>query len=126
VETRTSQKSSTGRYFLLDVLVMALVVALIAFLVSTMGVRTKEAQLQSECQSRLLALAQAEQGYLVKHSVYSEDLNALRPFLDPEKRNIPFRCPITGNDYQVKVQGSRYLILAPGTDYSISTGDPSW
>lgn len=126
METRTSQRASTGRYLLLDVLVVVLVVALIAFLLGTMGVRTKEAELEAECQSRLLALAQAEQSYLVKHSVYSEDLNALRPFLDPEKRNMPFRCPITGNDFQVKVQGSRYMILAPGTDYSILTGDPSW
>ena len=127
MESRTSQRPDTGRYVLLDVLVAILVLALVGFLLATMGVRTEAAQREVECQARLLALAQAEQAYLMKHQEYSEDLNALRPFLEPEVRGIPFRCPITGNAFQAKVQGgNRYMIVAPGTEYSVLNGEPSW
>ena len=125
-ESRVDQTVETGRYALLDVLVGVLIVALVAFLLVTMGIRTKAAELEDECQTRLVALAQAQQAFLIKNGKYSDELPGLRPFLDPEDRGIPFRCPITGNDFQVRVQGDRYKIIAPGTDFYILTGDPSW
>ena len=78
-----------GRYVPLDLLVVVLAVALVAFLLVTMGIRTHAVELQEECQARLLALAQAQQLYLVKHTKYSDDLNALRPFLDRSRRRMP-------------------------------------
>ena len=53
-------------------------------------------------------------------------LTVLETFLEPGKERIPFVCPITGNDFMLRVQGDRYKIIAPGTDFSITTGDPSW
>jgi hypothetical protein len=115
-----------SRYVALDLLVLVLAASLVVFLVVTMGIRTHAAQLEEECQSRLLALAQAQQLYLVKHTKFTDDLNALRPFLPPRKRRMPFECPKTGLEFMCRVQGDRYKIVAPGTDFSIETGDPSW
>ena len=115
-----------SRYVVLDLLVLVLGAALIVFLVVTMGIRTQAAQLEEECQARLLALAQAQQLYLVKHTRYTDDLNALRPFLEPRLRRMPFECPKTGLAFMARVQGDRYKIVAPGTAFFIETGDPSW
>ena len=109
-----------------DVLVGVLAIALVAFLLVTMGMRTQDEKLEEACQERLLALAQAQQLYLVKNAQFAETLDELRPFLEPGKERIPFACPITGNPFLVRVQGDRYKIIAPGTDFSITTGDPSW
>lgn len=114
------------RYLALDLLVAVLGVSLVLFLIVTMGIRTQAAQLEEECQDRLLALAQAQQLYLVKNTKYTDDLNALRPFLEPKRRRMPFECPKTGLEFQCRVQGDRYKIIAPGTEFSIETGDPSW
>jgi len=114
------------RTLVLDLLVVLLAAVLVAFLLATMNVRKEEAAVVTACHERLMALAQAEQGYLIKHGRFSDDLNALRPFLEPEYRNMPFKCPITGFDLEVVVQGQKYILLAPGTGYSVMTGDPNW
>lgn len=114
------------RFLQYDLLVGVLAVLLVAFLLVTMGIRDREEAVRERCQSRLLALAQAQQLYLVKNAEFADDLNKLRPYLEPGKERIPFRCPITGNPFMVRVQGDRYKIIAPGTDFSITTGDPSW
>ena len=114
------------RTFVWDALVVVLSVVLVAFLVTTMNVRKDEAAVVKECHDRLMALAQAEQGYLIKHGRFADSLPALRPFLDPEDRNMPFKCPITGLDLEVVVQGQKYILLAPGTGFSVLTGDPNW
>ena len=114
------------RYFGLDVIVAVLAVTFTLFLIVTMGIRTDAARLVTSCQYRLTALAQAQQMYLVKNGEFAADLATLRPFLDPEDAKIPFSCPITGNVFLVRVQGDKYKIVAPGTEYSITTGDPSW
>jgi hypothetical protein len=124
--TDAADRSEGGRYVLLDLVVVVLAVALVGFLVVTMGIRTGAAKLEEECQDRLLALAQAQQLYLVKNGAFADSLPELRPFLEPGKERIPFTCPITGSDFMLRVQGDRYKIIAPGTDYSILTGDPSW
>ena len=114
------------RFVLYDVAVVVLAVGLVAFLISTMGIRTYGVRLEEECQARLLELAQAQQMYLVRNAEFAGSLDALRPFLEPGKERIPFRCPITGNPFMMRVQGDRYKIVAPGTEFSITTGDPSW
>lgn len=128
-------KVSSGRNILLDLLVVLLGVALVFFLVTTMGVRSQKQAIVDECQDRLLALSQAQQSYLVKYGEFSADLMALRPFLDPDHDDMPFTCPITGFDFAVAVQGDKYVILAPGTgsalaredgDFIVNTGDPNW
>jgi len=123
---RMDQEIPRSRYFGLDLLVGVLGAALVVFLVVTMGIRTHAAKLEEECQARLLALAQAQQLYLVKNTKYTDDLNALRPFLEPRLRRMPFECPKTRLEFQCRVQGDRYKIVAPGTKFSIETGDPSW
>ena len=114
------------RYVPYDLIVLVLAIALVAFLIVTMGIRTHAAELEKACQQRLLALAQAQQLYLVNNQRYSDDLNALRPFLEPAKRRMPFECPKTQLEFMCRVQGDRYKIIAPGTELSIETGDPSW
>lgn len=114
------------RYLGLDLLVVILVIVLVGFLWITMGIRTQAADLEEECKARLIALAQAQQLYLVKHTRYTDDLNALRPFLEPRLRRMPFECPETGLPFMARVQGDRYKIVAPGTEFFIETGDPSW
>ena len=114
------------RTFMLDALVVILAGVLVAFLVTTMTVRRDEAAVVKACQTRLMALAQAEQGYLIKHGRFADNLPALRPFLEPADRDMPFKCPITGLDLEVVVQGQKYILLAPGTGYSVLTGDPNW
>lgn len=114
------------RTLVLDVLVVLMAAVLVAFLVATMNVRKDEAAVVSACHERLMALATAEQGYLIRHGRFADDLNALRPFLEPEYRDMPFKCPITGLDLEVVVQGQKYILLAPGTGFSVMTGDPNW
>ena len=109
-----------------DLLVLLLAGALVAFLVVTMSIRTRAAELEAECQARLRALAHAQQLYLAQHSKYTPDLEALRPFLEPQLRRNPFLCPVTGRAITCRVQGDRYRIVAPGTERFIDTGDPSW
>jgi hypothetical protein len=114
------------RTYLLDALVAILAAILVAFLVTTMNVRKDEAAVVKQCQARLMALAQAEQGFLIKHGRFADNLPALRPFLEPADRNMPFTCPITGLDLEVVTQGQKYILLAPGTGFSVMTGDPNW
>jgi hypothetical protein len=114
------------RYFLLDFAVGFLVVFLVLFLLITMGIRTHADRLDEECKSRLLALATAQQLYLVKNSRFTADLEDLRPFLEPGRERMPMVCPINGNPLVARVQGDRYKIVAPGTELYIETGDPSW
>jgi hypothetical protein len=121
-----AEQEESGRYPLLDFLVGLLAFVLVAFLLITMGIRTEAARLEDQCQYRLLALAQAQQLYLVKNKKFAADLEALRPFLEEGQERMPFVCPITGNRFMVRTQGDRYKIIAPGTEYSINTGDPSW
>jgi hypothetical protein len=121
-EERRRRPRSLG----LDLLVALLAAALVAFLVVTMGIRTRAAELEAECQARLTALARAQQIHLVQHSKYTADLEALRPFLEPRLRRIPLQCPVTGRAFTCRVQGERYRIAAPGTAFFIETGDPSW
>jgi hypothetical protein len=120
------QEVRAPRTFALDLAVAVLAAAMVAFLLTTMNVRRHEAAVVRECQDRLLALAQAEQAYLIKHGRFADALPALRPFLEPGQERMPFTCPITGNDLEVAVQGERYILLAPGTGYSVLTGDPNW
>jgi hypothetical protein len=120
------EPAEKGRFVWYDLLVVILAACLVGFLIVTMGIRTHAARLEEQCQERLLVLAQAQQLYLVKNGRFADSLVALRPFLEPGKEEIPFVCPITGNELQVKVQGDRYMIVAPGTEFSITTGDPSW
>jgi len=128
-------KVPTGRNIGLDLLVIVLGVALVYFLVTTMGIRKDHQAVVNECQDRLLALSQAQQSHLVKNGEFAGELLALRPFLDAEHRSMPFSCPITGFEFAVAVQGDKYVILAPGTgsalareegDFKVSTGDPNW
>ena len=114
------------RYVLLDLAVGFLVVFLVLFLLVTMGIRTHESRLEEECKTRLLALATAQQLYLVKNSRFAADLEDLRPFLEPGRERMPMVCPINGNPLVARVQGDRYKIVAPGTEFYIETGDPSW
>jgi hypothetical protein len=114
------------QYVLLDLAVGFLVVFLVLFLLITMGIRTHENRLDEECKTRLLALATAEQLYLVEHSKFTADLEDLRPFLEPGMERMPMVCPINGNPLVARVQGDRYKIVAPGTEFYIETGDPSW
>ena len=125
-EASIVQRAPDRRFIPYDLLVVVLAVALVSFLLVTMGIRAKADRVEEECQDRLLALAQAEQLYLVKNTRYTADLEALRPFLEESRRNMPFVCPITGNPFMARVQGDRYKIIAPGTDFFIETGDPSW
>ena len=121
---RSEERSE--RFVQWDLLVAILAALLVGFLLVTMGIRDREAALEERCQNRLLALAQAQQMYLVKNAEFADDLNRLRPYLEQGWERMPFRCPITGNAFMVRVQGDRYKIIAPGTDFSITTGDPSW
>jgi hypothetical protein len=128
-------KVPSGRNFGLDLLVILLGVALVYFLVTTMGIRTDKQAVIEECQDRLLALSQAQQSYLVKYGEFAREMPELVPFLDDEHRNMPLTCPITGFEFALAVQGDKYVILAPGTgsalaredgDFRVSTGDPNW
>jgi hypothetical protein len=114
------------RTFFLDVMVALLAAVLVAFLLMTMNVRRRDAAVVRECQNRLMALAQAEQAFLIQHGRFADSLPALRPFLEPGQETMPFTCPITGNQLEVVVQGERYVLLAPGTGFSVLTGDPNW
>lgn len=119
-------KVETGRYAGWDFAVAVLAVALTAFLVITMGIRSKEAAVHALCQDRLMALSQAQQSYLVQHGEYADELYLLRPLLDAKHQRMPLVCPITGHKFEAFVQAERYIILAPYTPYSINTGDASW
>lgn len=123
---RVMEAEKDKKYVLLDLSVGFLSVFLILFLLITMGIRSHENRLDSECKDRLLALAQAQQLYLVKHTKFTADLEDLRPFLEPGHERMPMVCPINGNPLEARVQGDRYKIIAPGTDLYIETGDPSW
>ena len=126
VSVSNEPKVSTGRYALWDLAVAALVIALVFFLMITMGIRSQKTAVHNRCKDRLDALGLAQQSYLVKHGEYAEELPLLRPFLDEEHRKMPFLCPIKGNRFEVFVQAERYIILAPYTPYSVNTGDTSW
>lgn len=123
---RVMEAQTDRKYVLLDVAVGFLVVFLVLFLLVTMGIRTHANKLDEECKARLLALATAEQLYLVKNSKFTADLEDLRPFLEPGFERMPMVCPINGRPLDARVQGDRYKIIAPGTDFYIETGDPSW
>ncbi|MEZ5065506.1 MAG: hypothetical protein R3B81_12310 [bacterium] len=123
------------RVWFLDLLVILLAIALIFFLLTTMGVRAREAARINDCQERMLALSAAQQQYLVRHGEFARELSELRPFLDDSHREMSFDCPITGLKFGMAVQGDRYLIIAPGTgqalerdegDFKVETGDPNW
>jgi hypothetical protein len=123
---RVLEKREDGKYPVLDLAVMALAVFLVVFLLVTMGIRTHADQLESECQARLLALATAQQLHLVKYTRFTADLEDLRPFLEPGRERMPMVCPLSGRPFEARVQGDRYKIIAPGTNFTIETGDPSW
>ena len=114
------------RYVFLDFAVGVLVVFLVLFLLITMGIRTHANRLEEETKNRLLSLATAEQLYLVKHSKFTPELEDLRPFLEPGNERMPMVCPLNGKPLIARVQGDRYKIVAPGTEFYIETGDPSW
>jgi len=114
------------RYLGWDVTVLLLAAALAAFLLITMGIRSKEERLIELCQDRLMAVSAAQQSYLVANGEYADDILKLRPYLDEEHKKMPFLCPITGHRIEMAVQQERYLILAPYTGYSVNTGDASW
>jgi hypothetical protein len=120
------ERGERPSHLALDLLVALLAVALVAFLVVTMGIRTQAAELEAECQARLQALAQAQQLYLAQHSRYTTDLEALRPFLEPRLRRMPLLCPVSGLAFTCVVRGDRYKIVAPGTGFFVDTGEPSW
>lgn len=120
------EATKARQYVWLDVSVGFLVVFLVLFLLITMGIRTHALKLEDECKSRLLALATAEQLYLVDHSKFTADLEDLRPFLEPGRERMPMVCPLNGKPLEARVQGDRYKIVAPGTKFYIETGDPSW
>lgn len=124
--TAPSAEIRVPRTFFLDVLVALLATVLVGFLLTTMNVRRHDEAVVRECQDRLTALAQAEQAFLIKNGRFADDLTALRPFLEPGRETMPFTCPITGHDLEVVVQGERYVLLAPGTGFSVLTGDPNW
>lgn len=114
------------RTWALDIVVGVMSVVLVAFLLATMNVRREDAAVVQECHERLMALAAAQQGYLIKHGRFADDMKQLRPFLDPARRDMPLKCPITGLDLELVVQGQKYILLAPGTGFSVMTGDPNW
>lgn len=109
-----------------DLVVLTLAVALTAFLMITMNIRRQEERLIERCQDRLMAVSQAQQAYLVDNGEYTDNLLALRPYLDEEHQNMPFLCPITGNRMEMAVQQERFIVIAPYTGYSVNTGDASW
>ncbi len=121
-----NDRVETGRYAFWDFIVWVLAFVLVAFLLITMGIRTEEARIENECQRRLLALAQAQQLYLVQNERFADELERLRRYLEVGDERMPFVCPITGNHFEIRVQGDAYKIVAPGTEYHILTGDPSW
>lgn len=122
----TAEIRETGQYRLWDLVVGVLALALIVFLMITMGIRSDEAARIALCHERLTALSQAQQSYLVKNGKYAEKLWDLGPFLDEEHSEMSFRCPITGKPFEMAVQANKYIVLAPYTGYSINTGDTSW
>lgn len=126
MDSRTLDKGPPNRFVVLDMIVGGLAVFLVVFLLVTMGIRSHEARLQEETKNRLLALATAQQLYLVKNQKFTDDLESLRPFLEPGLERMPMICPLTGEEFQARTQGDRYKIIAPGTEYQIETGDPSW
>ncbi|MBZ0266852.1 hypothetical protein K8I85_01735 [bacterium] len=116
----------SNRFLGWDIVVGALAVALVVFLVITMGVRQQEETLVERCHDRLMAVSQAQQSYLVANGKYAEDFIDLVPYMDQEHRRMPFLCPITGRRLEMLVQQERYIVLAPYTGYSVNTGDASW
>ena len=116
----------TRRFLGWDIVVLVLAVALTAFLLITMGIRSHEEALIQRCQDRLMAVSHAEQAYLVAKGEYADDITKLRPYLDADHENMPFLCPITGHRLELAVQGDRFIVLAPYTGYSVNTGDASW
>ena len=126
MSNRTTEDAPKRRFVLLDMIVGGLAVFLIMFLLITMGIRSHDARLRDTTKERLLALATAQQLYLVKHKQFTDDLESLRPFLEPGMERMPMVCPLNGEEFQARTQGDRYKIIAPGTEYQIETGDPSW
>ncbi len=120
------EKENVGKYVFWDFVVWILGFVLIAFLLITMGIRTEDDRLEKECQRRLLALSTAQQMYLVRNQRFADELERLRPMLETSDKRMAFVCPITGNHFEIRVQADKYKIIAPGTDFSINTGDPSW
>ncbi len=121
-----NDRVETGRYAFWDFIVWVLAFVLVAFLLITMGIRTEEARIENECQRRLLALAQAQQLYLVQNERFADELERLRRYLEVGAARMPFVCPITGNHFEIRAPGDAYKLVAPGTEYHIPTGDPSW
>jgi hypothetical protein len=116
----------SNRYLGWDLVVGVLAILLAAFLIITMGVRSKEEALVERCHDRLMAISQAQQSYLVAKGKYAENFIELLPYMDQEHRRMPFLCPITGRKFEMLVQQERYIVLAPYTSYSVNTGDASW
>lgn len=116
----------TGKYALWDTVVGVLGVMLVVFLMITMGIRSQDAEVRARCREHLLALSHAQQHHLVAHGKYTDDLRRLVPFLDDDHAKMSMLCPITGEPFRVAVQGTRYIVLAPYTGFSVHTGDTSW
>ncbi|MAF27541.1 MAG: hypothetical protein QF819_03830 [Gemmatimonadota bacterium] len=114
------------RFVAYDALVGVLALILLGFLLTTMGIRTRKANLESECQTRLLALSQAQQQYLIINGAFATKLNDLRPLLEKDSEGMSFVCPITDLPFFLAVDGQNYLIAARGTGFKVDTGDPSW
>jgi hypothetical protein len=122
----TAKEPGSGRFVLYDVLVGVLAVALVGFLLVTMGIRSQKEAIEKACKDDLLALAAAQQQYLVKNSAFAPTLDELRPFLEEGAEDMDFVCPISEQPYRMLVDAQRYLIVAPGTEFKIETGDPNW
>lgn len=121
-----SGERTGGSYLLYDLLVAVLAIALVVFLVITTGIRTHQAEMESSCKDDLLALAQAQQQYLVKNGSFANSLEELRPFLEEGYEHMTFVCPISEKPYRLFVEAQKYVIVAPGTEFRIETGDPNW
>jgi competence protein ComGC len=124
---KASAERTSGSFLLYDLLVAVLAIALVVFLVITTGIRSHQAEMESRCKDELMALAQAQQLYLVKNGSFSNSLEDLRPFLEEEGyEKMSFVCPISEKPYRMLVEGQKYTIVAPGTEFRIDTGDPNW
>jgi hypothetical protein len=95
-------------------------------LVITTGIRSHQAEMERNTKDQLLALAQAQQQYLVKNGSYANSLEELRPFLEEGYQRMDFVCPLSEKPYRLLLDGQRYRIVAPGTEFRIETGDPNW
>ncbi len=123
---KASGERTSGSFLIYDLLVAVLAIALVVFLVITTGIRSHQAEMESRCKNELLALAQAQQQFLVKNGSFANSLEELRPFLEEGYERMSFVCPMSEKPYRLLVDAQKYAIVAPGTEFRIETGDPNW